>query len=255
MTIMFSILKILVTTYIVFALLLYFMQRKMLYLPQEVSQNVDATEIEFKNGDIALRGWVVNEGKEKAMLYYGGNAETIETNVAFYRENFTEYTLYLINYRGFGKSDGNPTEENLFNDAIFIYDQISSKHKKISLIGRSLGSGIAVYLASKRKVDKLVLITPFDSILNVAKQTYKIFPFSLLLKDKYESTKYVKDINSKTLFLIAEKDRMIKKSRSMNLYEVFSKDMVELKIVKDAGHNTISHYPEFSESIKKFLKD
>lgn len=255
MTITLSILKILVTTYIIFALLLYFMQRKLLYLPQEGLQYVDATEIEFKNGNIVLRGWVVNEGKEKAMLYYGGNAETIETNVAFYRENFTEYTLYLINYRGFGKSDGNPTEENLFNDAIFIYDQISSKHKKISLIGRSLGSGIAVYLASKRKVDKLVLITPFDSILNVAKQTYKIFPFSLLLKDKYESTKYVKDINSKTLFLIAEKDRMIKKSRSMNLYEVFSKDMVELKIVKDAGHNTISHYPEFSESIKKFLKD
>ncbi|MCK5760731.1 MAG: alpha/beta hydrolase [Candidatus Delongbacteria bacterium] len=255
MTITLSILKILATIYIIFALLLYFMQRKLLYLPQEGSQNVDATEIEFKNGDIVLRGWIVNEGKDKAMLYYGGNAETIDTNIAFYRENFPDYTLYLINYRGFGKSDGDPTEENLFNDALFIYDQISSKHKKISLIGRSLGTGIAVYVASKRKVDKLVLITPFDSILNAARQTYKIFPFSFLLKDKYESINYVKDIKSKTLFLIAEKDRIIKYSLSMNLYEAFSKDMVELKIVKDAGHNTISHYPEFSETMKKFLKD
>ncbi|MCK4980507.1 MAG: alpha/beta fold hydrolase [Candidatus Delongbacteria bacterium] len=255
MTIILSILKILVTTYIIFALLLFFLQRKMLYLPQEGLQDVDADEIEFENGDIVLRGWVVNAGKDKAMLYYGGNAETIETNIAFYRENFPNYTLYLINYRGFGKSDGNPTEENLFNDALFIYDQISSKHKKISLIGRSLGTGIAVYVASKRKVDKLVLITPFDSILNVAKQTYKIFPFTIFLKDKYESINYVKDVNSKILFLIAEKDRMIKYSLSMNLYEAFGKNMVELTIIKDAGHNTISHYPEFSESMKNFLKD
>ena len=255
MTIILSILKILVTVYIIFALFLYFMQRKMLYLPQEGSQNVDATEVEFKNGNIVLRGWIINEDQEKSILYYGGNAETIESNIAFYRENFPDYTLYLINYRGFGESDGNPTEVNLFNDALFIYDQISSKHEKISLIGRSLGSGIAVYLASKRKIDKLVLITPFDSILNVAKQTYKIFPFSILLKDKYESINYVKDINSKTLFLIAEKDKMIKYPRSMNLYEAFSKDIAELNIIKDAHHNSISHYSEFTESLKNFLKE
>ncbi|MDA3886006.1 MAG: alpha/beta fold hydrolase [Candidatus Delongbacteria bacterium] len=254
MSIVLSILKILVTTYIIFALLLFFMQRRLLYLPQEGLQNVDAPEIEFKNDDIVLRGWVVNEGNEKAILYYGGNAETIEANIAFYRENFPEYTLYLINYRGFGKSDGNPTEENLFKDALFIYDQLSSKYEKISLIGRSLGTGIATYVASKRNIDKLVLITPFDSILNVAKETYKIFPFSLLLKDKYESINYVKDINSKTIFIIAEKDRMIKNSLSMNLYEAFNKEIVELSIIKDAGHNSISHYTEFTESMKNFLK-
>ena len=124
MAVLLSISKILVTTYIIFLLLLYFMQRKMLYLPQEGLQNVDATEVEFKNGDIVLRGWVINEGKEKAILYYGGNAETIESNIAFYRENFPKYTLYLINYRGFGKSDGNPTEENLFNDALFILEAV-----------------------------------------------------------------------------------------------------------------------------------
>ena len=250
-----SILKILLATYIILALLLYFMQRRMLYLPQAGLENVDAAEIEFNNDGIVLRGWVVNEGKEKAILYYGGNAETIETNITFYRENFPEYTLYLINYRGFGKSAGDPTEEGLFSDALFIYDQISSKHKKISLIGRSLGSGIAVYVASKKEIDKLVLITPFDSILNVAKQTYKIFPFSLLLKDKYESINYVKDINSRALFLVAEKDRMVKYSRSMGLYEVFDKDSVELSIIRDAGHNTISNFLEFTESLKKFLKD
>ncbi|NOR45067.1 MAG: alpha/beta fold hydrolase [Candidatus Delongbacteria bacterium] len=255
MTITLSILKILVTTYIILALLLYFMQRRMLYLPQAGSDNVDATEMEFNNDGIVLRGWVVNEGKEKAILYYGGNAETIESNIAFYRENFPEYTLYLINYRGFGKSDGAPTEEGLFSDALFIYDQISSKHKKNSLIGRSLGSGIATYVASKRKIDKLVLVTPFDSILNVAKQTYKIFPFSLLLKDKYESINYVKDINSKTLFLIAEKDGIIKNSLSMNLYEAFDENMVELTIIKDAGHNNISHFTEYTKSLNKFLKD
>ncbi|MCG2760630.1 MAG: hypothetical protein L6407_05410 [Candidatus Delongbacteria bacterium] len=114
---LFSILRILLTSYVILSLILFIFQRKLLYLAQEGTNNVDAEEIDFTNGDTILRGWVVNKGKEKAIIYYGGNAEVIEENIDYFREILPEFTLYLINYRGYGESDGKPTEENLYNDA------------------------------------------------------------------------------------------------------------------------------------------
>lgn len=253
MTIFIWTLKILITTYIILVILLFFMQSRMLYFPQRSLKNVSAEEIEFTNKNIVLRGWVLNKGNKKAILYYGGNAEKIDKNIAFYRENLPEYTVYLINYRGFGKSDGNPSEKNLFDDALSIYDQISSQYESISLIGRSLGTGIASFVASKRKIDKLVLITPYDSILNVAKQTFWMFPLSILLRDKYESIEYVKNIKARTLLFIAEKDHVIPFQCSNNLANEFDKEIVEIVIIKDSGHNNISHFIEFTESIKSFM--
>ncbi len=248
-----SVLKILVISYFLVALILYFFQRKFLYLPQKSIGTVGEKEIEIRNGETVLRGWVINEGKDKSILYYGGNAERIEYNIPLFKDIFSEYTVYLISYRGYGLSDGNPTEANLCNDSLFIYDTIKDKHNKIFLIGRSLGSGVATYVASQRPVEKLVLVTPFDSIKKVASQIFWMYPMSILLKDKFESDRYVNKITSDTMVIVAENDEVIPRKRTDALISKFKPEKLTVKIIKGAGHNSVSMFPEFSENLILFF--
>ncbi len=111
------------------------------------------------------------------------------------------YTVYLIPYRGYGNNAGTPAEQVLYSDAVQIYTTIKDQHDSVSLMGRSLGSGIATYVAANRQVDKLILVTPFDSIENVAKDIYWMFPVSLLIKDKFRSSERVKDITAPNLYI------------------------------------------------------
>ena len=126
-------------------------------------------------------------------------------------------------------------------DALSIYDEIQDDYQDISIIGRSLGTGVASYLASKRDVLKLALITPFDSIQNVAQARYPMYPMSLLLKDKYNSLKRVPKIKAQTLILIAQNDEVIKRKHSLNLAKKFLSSNLTLKIIKNTNHNSISN--------------
>ena len=159
---------------------------------------------------------VLNKGKHKAILYFGGNGESVAGSAPHFIKIFPDHTVYLVNYRGYGGSTGNPTEQALYSDALFIYDKISKKHKNISVIGRSLGTGVATFLASKRAITKMILVTPYDSFQNLAQQQYPIYPISFLLKDKYNSSSRVKDINSATLIILAEHDSVIPLNSSTN---------------------------------------
>ena len=250
----FSIVKILVIAYFSIAIIIYFFQRAFLYFPQKGLGIVTEKEVAIRNERVVLRGWVLNEGKEKAILYFGGNAERIENNIALFKDIFSEYTVYLINYRGYGISDGRPTEANLYKDAIHIYDEIKDKHNKISLIGRSLGTGVATYTASKRPTDKLVLIAPYDSIKKMAQQIFWMYPVSIMLKDKFESDCRVKEISSETMIMIAENDEIIPRRRTELLISQFKPEQLTVKIIDGATHNTISIFPEFFKSLKLFFK-
>ena len=252
---LFSILIVLVVLYIAAAVILYFSQRKFLYFPQKSVSVVDEKEIEIRNGETILKGWVVNEGKENAILYYGGNAESIEYNIPLFKNKFNKHTVYLISYRGYGMSDGAPTETGLCKDAVHIYDEIKNRHNKISLIGRSLGSGVATYVAANRPVDKLVLITPFDSVKKVAQQIFWMYPMSLLLKDKFESDRHVKEITSETMIMVAEKDEVIPRKRTDALIAKFKPEQLTVKVINEAGHNSISMFPEFSNSLVLFFNE
>ena len=92
-----------------------------------------------------------------------------------------------MDYRGYGFSTGVSTEATLYRDALKLYDSVKSKHTRISLGGRSLGTAVATYVAAYREVSKLALITPFDSIVNVAQGKYPVYPVHLLLHDTFDS--------------------------------------------------------------------
>ncbi|WP_221767368.1 alpha/beta hydrolase [Shewanella atlantica] len=254
---MLSLLVTLLLMYLSVCLLLFVAQRKFMYFPTppllHFSPPMEATQIIFENEGESLSGWVVNEGHSKALLYYGGNAENIEYNIPFFKENLTDYTVYLIAYRGYGDSTGKPTEVNLYSDALHIFDRVIADHEQVSLLGRSLGSGVATYVATHRQVDKLILVTPFDSTANVAKSVYWMFPVSWLIKDKYESAKRAPNIDARTTIIYAENDNVIPRESTEYLIEAFSHRLEDSILIRSADHNDISEYPDYVTGLKRAL--
>jgi len=249
-----SLLITVVVSYVLIALAIYSLQRRLMYFPQPVSNVYGEMNTSFVVDGIQRHGWVLNEGQAKALIYYGGNAESIEANIPLFTSVIPNHTIYLIPYRGYGNDSGTPTEKALYSDAMQIFQSVESKHDSISLMGRSLGSAIATYVAAHRQVDKLILVTPFDSIENVVKDIYWMFPVSWLLKDRYQSADRAKEITAKTYIFIAEEDRVITRVRTERLIAMFSDQLTEVVVVNGADHNTISQFPSYASGLNRVLK-
>ena len=239
--------------YLIAALVLYLLQRSFIYYPTpEIAHDFTESLINA-SGSNTLKIIVVNESMQDAVMYFGGNAESVALSAGYYSAALPDKTIYLVIYRGYGGSDGKPTEENLFNDATTIFDVISVKHRNVSIIGRSLGSGVGCWLATQKPVDKLVLITPYDSILNIARSAYPIFPVALLLKDQFNSVDYAASIDIPALAILAENDSVIPEKSSRQLIAAFDQD-VQVSVIPNAGHNDLHTKAEFYPLISRFLK-
>ena len=197
----------------------------------------------------------VNEDKKNAIIYFGGNVEAVVLNADTFAEIFPEHAVYLVNYRGYGRSSGEPTEKALFADALYIYDAIKKRHSNISVIGRSLGSGIATHLAAKRQIYKMILTTPYDSIEQMAQDRFYIYPVSILLKDKYDSISNIKNITAKTLILLAQKDEIIPLKHSLNLIKAFPQEQVIVKTIPNVDHNFIADHKEYQVAMSSFMEE
>lgn len=166
---------------------------------------------------------------------------------------FPNHTIYTVNYRGYGGSTGSPSQDGLFKDALSIYDHIVKKHQSISAIGRSLGSGIAIHLATQRDIHKLALITPYDSIASVAQATYPVYPISLLLKDHYDSLSMAGKLSSQILMLIAEHDRVIPPAHAYKLAAAIPQPLLTRMIIPMTDHNNIAGPEEYSRYLSRFF--
>jgi len=247
------ILGVVAVLYLGLCVFLYFAQRSFLYQPGPETIGTEAEALRIESAGVSLKIWNFNPQKARAIIYFGGNAENVYWNVPAFREIFPDFSVYLVNYRGYGGSSGSPSEIALFEDAISVFDQLSSRHESISLIGRSLGTGVATYLASVRQVDKMVLVTPFDSIVSVAKRGYPIFPVSLFLKDKYDSFGRAASIKSATLVILAENDEIILRESSDRLISAFKSTDVLVEMIEDATHNSIGTSSLYWQLLDDFL--
>lgn len=249
-----SAITVILLCYIGIASYLYVNQRKFIYFPSSDVLYTSAQKIEIASGAITLRGWVVNEGNDYAILYFGGNAEKAETSINDFKELFPECTQYFINYRGYGESDGSPGEEGLYADALSIYDFVIQKHSKVIVIGRSLGSGVATYLAVNREIERLILIEPYDCLVNIAQDVYPIFPMNLLMKDKFDSASRVAGITAPTLIVKAEYDEVIPSISTDRLAASFNRIQPLVVVIEGAYHNNIQNYTQYFQYLKGFIE-
>ena len=250
---LFLILGMVAMLYLGLCVFLYIAQRSFLYQPAAETIGTDAEELRIDSAGVSIKIWHFNPKNSRAIIYFGGNAENVYWNVPAFREIFPDFSVYLVNYRGYGGSSGTPSETALYKDAVSIFDRLASKHESISLIGRSLGTGVATYLASVRPVEKMVLVTPFDSVVSVARRGYPIFPVSLFLKDRYDSYGRAASIKSATLVIIAENDEIILRESSDRLVSAFKSTDVLVEIIDDATHNSIGNTSLYWKLLNDFL--
>lgn len=243
---------ILFSVYMIALAVLAYFQRSFLYFPTPSVQH-GMKEIDLHVKEATLKVIVLNEGRKKAILYFGGNAEVLAGNIASFGAHFKDHTLYLAHYRGYGGSSGVPTEQSLYEDALVLYDIFKKSHDEVAVVGRSIGSGVATYLASKRDVKKLVLITPFDSVEKLAQERFPIFPIGLILQDKYDSLSRAGSIRAHVCILIAQKDEIVPNENSIRLYRGFDPAKVSQSVFEDVGHNDIHRAKAYFSTIEHFL--
>ncbi len=245
--------------YVFVCVIVYFFQEKMLFFPAKADpslyRNYEEYEITIKHGNVTLHGWLLNPGKSNLIIYYGGNAEEVSWNLADFK-TIKNFSVLLVNYRGYGKSEGVPGQEALFTDALYIYDQITGKSsrrfKKIIVFGRSLGTGVATYVAGKRPVDGMILVTPYDSILKLAQKYFPYLPVKWILKHPFNSMNYVENLNIPSLVLVAGRDQVIPNKNSENLISSLGNNCKEV-VIRDAGHDDIQSFPSYWIEINNFL--
>ena len=249
-----TIISIAVLIYAGFCVFMYVSQRNAIYYPTPEVHVPDVEDVRLESDGETLKIWrLAHTDKANAIIYFGGNAEDVSGNIPEFRHMFPQHNVYLVNYRGYGGSTGAPTELGLYADALAVFDELALRYTNIAVIGRSLGSGVATYLATQRDIDRLILVTPFDSIESVAKSAMPILPISLLLKDKFDSAGRVADIKAPVLVVTAENDEVIAMRHSDALIQAFPDTQVTVEVIADTGHNTIGASPHYARVLDRFL--
>lgn len=247
------ILSLIVLAYAGVCVMLWSKQGSLIYYPTAAVANPLADELRLDSGGESLQLWRLAAGNEHAVIYFGGNAEDVSLNSSDMLRYLGGATVYLVNYRGYGGSSGTPSEVSLFRDALSVYDYVAGHHPEISIVGRSLGSGVATYLATSRETSRLVLVTPYDSLVNVAQAAYPIVPVSLLLRDRYDSVGRADAIRVPTLVAIAEFDEVIARAHTDRLVAALEPSITSVEIIGGATHNTIGDRPQYMRLMSRFL--
>ncbi len=230
--------------YLGLCVLLVLLQRSLLYFPQPRTNRNHPT-LALPVAGATLEITTRRSQRADAVLYFGGNAEDVSQSGVELEAAFPNHDLYLMHYRGYGGSSGRPTEAALFADSLALFDLVRQDHMNIVAVGRSLGSGVAVYLASRRPISRLVLVTPFDSVLAVAARSFWFVPVRWLLRDRFESVKYAAAITAPTTIIAAEHDVEIPRRHTEALMRGFRPGIASLRVVAGAGHNTIASSPDY----------
>lgn len=240
-------LSILVSLYSGVCFLLFALQRSMIFQPQRGNDPYPGDALKLAVPGAELRIVVRPRSGPKALLYFGGNAENVGLSLPSLSSAFPDHALFLMDYRGYGGSSGKPSEDALQGDALALYDRVHTEHAQIAVLGRSLGSGIAVWTASRRTVSALLLVTPYNSIEELAARRFPYVPIRWLLIDKFESWRHARTIRAPTLLLAAADDQTVPPSSAEKLYAAFPRGVATLKIIPYFGHNDISASPLYLE--------
>ena len=237
------------TMYAIACLVLFFSQRSLIFYPQPRGLGNEASLMKLQVKDVQLNVTTRQLQVLDAVIYFGGNAEDVSSSLPELEKAFPAHALYLMHYRGYGGSAGKPGEEALVADALALFDQVRTQHPNVTVIGRSLGSGVAVHLASVRPVARLVLVTPYDSMVELAARQFPMFPVRWLLTNKFESWRYAPQISVPTTLIAAENDAVIPGASTNLLLTRFKRGVARLVVIPSTGHNTVANHPLYAQTL------
>lgn len=228
------------------------LERSMLYHPQPARHATASLALPAEGAMLQVS--VQERPGAPAILYFGGNAEDVSGVMPQLLRLFPDHALYLMHYRGYGQSTGQPSEGVLHADAHRLYAHVRLGHTVVKVIGRSLGSGVAARLASEQPVERLALVTPYDSIENVAAEKLPWLPVRWLMEDRFDSAAVVARIQAPTTLIGAERDTLIRPERTRQLAAAFAHGVVRSVWIAGADHNNVPGHGDYERALVDALR-
>ena len=200
--------------------LMYVFQRKLMYFPDAVRTppvqaglpQAEEVHLISSDGEKLIAWHVPPRGDKPVVLYFQGNAGALDLRVGRFHWLISDGTgLVALSYRGYGGSSGSPSEEGLIRDAITAYDFAVARYQPARLVlwGESLGTAVAIALATRHKVSSLILDAPFTSAADVGAAAYPFLPVRWLIRDPFHSDRRIAQVKAPILVLHGERDRVV----------------------------------------------
>jgi len=261
-----GILKIVLSVYGVTGIVLWHLQEQILFHPTPLTAGY---RFDFKQPHREYLLPVTDEStlslvrffpadtnrKKGVVLYFHGNRENINRYARF-ATDFTAagYEVWMMDYPGFGKSSGTLTEDRLYSDADVVYrmaaGQISSD--SILIYGKSLGTGIAAELASRRNCKRLILETPYYSIPELAWFHFPLFPVKRMLRYDFPTYARLPQVQAPVTIFQGTRDRIVPYRHAQKLVPLLkSKD--EFVTIKKGAHNNLADFPYYHIKLRALL--
>jgi fermentation-respiration switch protein FrsA (DUF1100 family) len=240
----------------------YVVQRSLMYFPERLRTSPaaaglpEAHEILLATRDCeTVIVWhVPPRGEKPVVLYFHGNGGALRYRVARFRAVIADGNgLIALSYRGYGGSTGAPTEAGLIADAEAAYAFAAARYpaERIVLWGESLGSGVAVALATGHTVGRIVLEGSFTSAADVGARAYYFLPVRLLMKDQFRSDLRIANVTAPLLFLHGVRDRVVPITLGQRLYALANEPKRFVRF-SDAGHEDLDLYGA-QDAVRVFL--
>lgn len=255
--------KIIFGLYIILCTVVYFIQEDLIFFPEKLDKNFEFEfngvyeELTFTTNDgVKLNGLLFKSTQSKGLIFYlHGNAGSLNTS-ALIAKTYTGlgYDIFMIDYRGFGKSEGDISEQaQLFSDNQIVYDELKKSYKEedILILGYSIGTGMATKLASMNKPKRLILQAPYYSLVDMMKKKYPYIP-TFILKYRFETKEYLKKCDMPITIFHGKQDQVIYHGSSVKLMADF--DKINLFTLKNQDHFYITRNEQYLLELKKILQ-
>ena len=257
---------LIIIAYLCLIIGLYILQRKLIFFPDtsipntSLYGNYDINEITVQTEDkLVLKGWMHSaEPNKPTIIFFHGNAGHYGHRI-YNVESYVKagFGVILVGYRGYGGNAGTPSEEGFYKDAhAYISQAIKDgvNEENIILYGQSIGTGVAVQMATKfRNIKALILEAPYTSLPDVAAEIYSFIPVRTLMKDKFDSLSKIKDVTAPLLIIQGLKDQVIPPAFGQTLYEE-AETTKHIYQLKNHGHNDLP-FDLLSSKVIEFVTD
>lgn len=257
-----STLFIIIVLVLIFFVFLYIQQRSLIYFPDKslLRRNFFGAEdfqkiTLYTDDNVPITSWYKPAKPGKAtILFFHGNAGHIGYRVPVAREFIKQgYGVFLLEYRGYGGNPGSPSETGFYYDGEAAIHHLKSEGialQNIAILGESIGSGVAVEMASRYPVCALILQSPFSSLSSVAAWHYPWIPIAPW--DKYDNLKKIKAIRSPLLLFHGKQDNIVPYEQGLRLFEE-ANEPKEMYSSENGTHNNMKN-TQFFQAIDEFLK-
>jgi uncharacterized protein len=256
------ILIVLVVTYFIGGVVLYFAQDFILFHPTPLGRNhqfrfeqvFEETNISQGKNNLSIVKFKTSRKRKGIVLFYHGNMENIEhykSYPAIFLSN--NYDVWMIDYPGFGKTTGKRTENIINEQAILMYDMSLKQTSSDSIIiyGKSIGTGVAAFVASERNCKHLVLETPYYSIPDLARHYLPVYPVKWMIQYSFPTHQYLLKVQSPITIFHGTKDEVIPYSHSARLKDQNKK--IKLVTIANGKHNNLTDFKEYHTAIDSLL--